>query len=624
MAEDFSSIWETLELEETIRIDETIVSKDARDWRDTLRSSLPFLPLGQGQDSQFEVAEEIGRGGMGVVHRAKQRSLSREVAIKTVTEKGVSRESENALLQEARVMGIVEHPNVVPVHIIGQDDHGRPIIVMKRIEGVRWADYADRKIEVEEDDPIEFHLDIARSVCRALSFAHDRGILHRDIKPENVMIGRFGEVYLLDWGLAVALSDDVGRLPLARESREVVGTPAFMAPEMTNGDAERLGPHTDVFLVGATIYHAITGAPPNRGDTVFEVLSFAYSGTPRQYPVDTPAELRDLCEKAMAHRPADRFANPEELREAIDSFLSHRSSHLLVEDARKRLFALRDAMVEEDPEEVQTVFGEARFGFVSALRIWDQNRDAIDGLQATLTAMIEWELSQKNVPGARGLLTQLPETDPELEREIEEVASQLAEEEAKLKKIAYDYDENIGITERSWTIGAMGGLMLISPIIKWTLVDDWTVPPSLTFISSDPVVLVANVFGLTFLPILAFIIYVTATRYADHKSSRIFTTGLFVMYVFGMGARTSSLWADAPLWLAMTGELAIFAVGLFSLGLSIDRRLGRAAFVITVTIVLLLAVPRFAVEIYCFGMGASCLSFALYRGSVSVLPWADA
>jgi serine/threonine protein kinase len=119
---DFRTIWATLELDETVRIDATVASGVAHDWRDTLRNSLPQLPLGEADDAQFKIAGVIGRGGMGVVHEAKQRSLARAVAIKTVPDDKVSRLAENALLQEARVMGMVEHPNVVPVHIIGQDE----------------------------------------------------------------------------------------------------------------------------------------------------------------------------------------------------------------------------------------------------------------------------------------------------------------------------------------------------------------------------------------------------------------------------------------------------------------------------------------------------------------------
>ncbi len=623
LSDDYQTIWNTLEMDRTVQIDQTMVSNTPNDWRDTLRNSLPHLPVGEGEDAQFQMAGLIGRGGMGVVHEARQRSLAREVAIKMVPPDKVSRSAENALLQEARVMGMVEHPNVVPVHMIGQDDSGRPVIVMKRIHGTPWSDYIDGAAEVPDEDALTFHLEISKAACRALSFAHDRGIIHRDLKPENVMIGRFGEVYLLDWGLAVALRDNVGKIPLADTSDEVVGTPAFMAPEMTVGRGDRLSHRTDIFLLGSTLFCAITGYPPHDGDSLFAVMSAAYMGRRRDYPVSIPSELREICDRAMALDPADRFQTADEMREAIDAFLAHRASHTLVADARKRLFALREAIVAGDEDTVHQVFGEARFGFASALKIWSENEDAITGLQDTVVAMIEFEVDHENLAAARALYVQLPQPDETVFATIEALAEELGTREAKLKKIAFDYDESVGISERRWLIGVMGSLLFFAPLYKWFFVEGWTVPESFQRWTTDPVVFVTVIFGFTFLPILAAIIFVTAKYYSHHKVSRIFTAGLTVMYIFGMIARSMALFGDVPLHNALAMELGVHCSGLFCLGLAIDRRLGRAGFVATGTMVSVLLFPAYAVELFCFGLGLASIAFATFKGGGSALPWSD-
>jgi serine/threonine-protein kinase len=610
---EYPTLLETLDLPD-VEDDElgATIRKVPSDWRDTLRASLPILPVGTQRESQFKIAQVLGQGGMGVVHLAHQQALGRDVAIKTVSDAQRSRDAENALLQEARVMGVIEHPNVVPVHVIGQDDAGRPVIVMKRIDGTTWDDYVEGRAQTDGDDPLGFHLSVVTAVCRALSFAHDRGILHRDIKPENVMIGRFGEVYVLDWGLAVSLEPNTPYIPHAGAAHEVVGTPLYMAPEMARGDAADLGKHTDVFLVGASLYHCVTGEPPNLGRTLYDALARAIEGHPRDYPEDVPSELRAICEKAMAHSPEQRYASIDELREAVEAFASHRNSHELVATARERLQMLKAKIAGGHEDAVHEAFGEAKFGFVSAQQIWPENPEARRGLQACLQTMIEFELTQKNIPGARSLLAQLPFADEKLEARVDALARELEEREAKLVKLAYDYDENVGITARRWVIGAMAAVFAVMPAALNSM-RGLVVPEPLRWITDDPVLLSANASALLFVPVLAVLVLATRERLKSHKASRIFVEGLLLMYVVGVGARTTTLWAGVSLKHAAAAESAIFSCGLMMLGLAIDRRLFAAGCSFLLTVPAIMLVAGHTIEIYCAGAVLACLAFLFFQ-----------
>jgi len=252
----------------------------------------------------------LGVGGMGEVYAGVQRSLGRGVALKFVQEgDAISREARAGLLREARVTGRLEHPNIVPVHVLGVDESGVPVMVMKRIEGVSWRallrDRAHpqwRRWETQHRDALESHVSVLLSVCDALEYAHTKRVIHRDIKPDNVMIGPFGEVYLLDWGIAVEL-DAPG------SSASIAGTPSFMAPEMVEGTLADVTERTDVFLLGATLHVALTGRPRHEGASLMAILSAASASEPVAYGPEVPEELARLCNDATARSPDDRVAS---------------------------------------------------------------------------------------------------------------------------------------------------------------------------------------------------------------------------------------------------------------------------------------------------------------------------
>ena len=212
--------------------------------------------------------------------------------------------------------GAIEHPNVVPVHYVDAEADGSPLIVLKRIEGLEWAALVDDGAEVQRrfgaTDLLAWNLGILLQVLNAVRFAHHRGVLHRDLKPSNVMIGDFGEVYLLDWGIAVSLRDDgTGRLPLAAEATDLAGTPVYMAPEMLGREGgPPLSERTDVYLAGAVLFELVAGRPPHAGATAIEVIASVIASKP-VLPAGVPPELARICARALQEDPAQRFESIE-------------------------------------------------------------------------------------------------------------------------------------------------------------------------------------------------------------------------------------------------------------------------------------------------------------------------
>ncbi|MBZ0232402.1 MAG: serine/threonine protein kinase [Deltaproteobacteria bacterium] len=350
--------------------------------------------LSPGASAQLKTGVTIGEGGMGIIRLAEQTALGRTVAVKTL--KGDKQDAAAALdlLREAWVTGALEHPNIVPVHHVGLDDDGSPIIVLKRIEGASWHDILEDGDHVSAaygaHDLLAWNLGILLQVLNALRFAHSRGIVHRDLKPSNVMVGEFGEVYLLDWGIAVSLRDDgSGRLPLAKDADEMAGTPCYMAPEMLGRDGgPPLSERTDVYLAGAVLFEIITGGPPHQGKTALEVVTSVIASKP-ELPPEAPPELARICLRAMAPDPDDRHASIDELRLAIASYLEHRGSARLAALATDRKVELlaRLALPAGSPgrerEEIYRLYGACKFGFHEALSAWRDNLEARAGPRST-------------------------------------------------------------------------------------------------------------------------------------------------------------------------------------------------------------------------------------------------
>ena len=224
---------------------------------DRTLAHLRALPDSPPATDRYEFHEEIGRGGMGIVYRAVDRELGREIAIKVLNAGGAG--IAERLRQEARILGQLEHPGILPIHDIGTLDDGRLFYVMKLVRGERLDRFAARTVSIAE------RLRNVDRLCDAVAFAHAHGVVHRDLKPENVMIGAFGEVLVLDWGVAKVREDTPPAVTAVRGSvgtqhGTVLGTPGYMAPEQAAGN-DHVDHRADVYAVGALLTFLVPDAP---------------------------------------------------------------------------------------------------------------------------------------------------------------------------------------------------------------------------------------------------------------------------------------------------------------------------------------------------------------------------
>jgi serine/threonine protein kinase len=260
---------------------------------------------------RYEVTAEIGRGGMGTVYAAFDHALGREVAIK-IGNALPSTELQARLTREARVIARLEHPGIVPVHDFGVLADGRPFYVMKRLHGRTLQECLEQAL------PLPERLRIFERVCEAVSCAHAHGIIHRDLKPQNVMVGEFGEVMVMDWGVARLLDDPVepslpriGRAsdppPHATDGATVLGTPGFMAPEQATASA--IDRRADVYALGAMLFTVLAGRPPSADPAAAVQELNRVSGL--------EATLKSICRCALAAMPEDRYPSVERLAEDV-------------------------------------------------------------------------------------------------------------------------------------------------------------------------------------------------------------------------------------------------------------------------------------------------------------------
>jgi len=391
--------------------------------------------------SDLRIVGSIDKGGMGWVRMAEQRSIGRVVAVKTLLPGRRGPVPTQAILREARIAGRLEHPNIVPVHAIGWNDDEGPVLVMKHIEGASWQKLLGKPDHPAwsrvDGDPIERNLRVLMQVCVAVEFAHAQRVIHRDIKPANVMVGSFGEVYLLDWGVAVTADERQDR-DVGGAERPIVGTPAYMAPEMVEPGGV-IDERTDVYLLGASLHEVLTGLRRHVGAEIYDVLMAARLSEPAEYGPEVPEELGAICNRACHVDPAARFAGADALRAALADFLRHRGSVATARRAGEELAALV-ALVEgsgADPERALSVhrrFSACRFGFQQALAEWPENHGARSGLQAAIERMVAFELDADDPRSAALLMAELPEARPALTARVEEArreaeARERAEEE---------------------------------------------------------------------------------------------------------------------------------------------------------------------------------------------------
>jgi eukaryotic-like serine/threonine-protein kinase len=303
----------------------------------------PGAPLGGARVGRYQIEEEIAHGGMGVVFRAHDFDLGRTLALKVMLEHHQgSPDIERRFRDEAQITGQLQHPGIPPIHELGTLPDGRPFLAMKLIRGRTLADLLRQRPSPSADLPR--FVAIFEQICQALAYAHSHQVIHRDLKPGNVMVGVFGEVQLMDWGLAKVLREGrtdqpptkdapgsvvetagLGADDSATQAGAVMGTFAYMAPEQARGEVDRLGKSSDVFGLGAILYHILIGQPPFTG-TIGEVKVHAQLGHLQPAYERLQGSCQDdsliqMARRCLSPRAEDRPGDAGELAAAVRAYL---------------------------------------------------------------------------------------------------------------------------------------------------------------------------------------------------------------------------------------------------------------------------------------------------------------
>jgi len=435
----------------------------APDPKDSAKPPPPVLP-------GFELVEEIGRGGMGVVFRAHQRSLARDIAIKLIRPEAGGDLTKNLFVSEALVNGLLDHPNIVPVHELGSSERGEVFLAMKLVGGTSWKDLLHpatqehRRLAKEVD--LDRHLAILTAVGNAVAFAHSKGIVHRDLKPENVMVGEFGEVLVMDWGIAVDVRPVAGSDARTRHKSTITapsGTPSYMPPELAEGRGADLGPATDTYLLGAILHEVLTGHPPHRGATLLAVLLAASKSAAPTFPAGTPPGLARICTKALAKDPKDRYGTVAEFQAAIRDFTRHRDSQKVAESAAIALGRAEAGGVRDEAARTRRYghYADAIAGFRQALGLWPDNPEAKDGERKARLEFANAALEANDVVLADAQLEVLASGDAQAVTLRQRVAEVRAAR-AKARTLARNLRRGVIAGTAVVVLGLAAGLLLLS------------------------------------------------------------------------------------------------------------------------------------------------------------------
>ena len=382
-------------------------------------------------DHLVVLGDQIGSGGVGEVFEAVQPSLGRTVAVK-ILRKATGQSLFGMFENEARITARLNHPNILPVHDLIRIQES-PALVMKRVYGESWED----RIRAERESgalALVDHVRVLVSVCRALSYAHNRGVLHLDIKPANVMVGQFGETLLMDWGCAAIHDDErwgpAKGLPRAADIARPMGTPFFMAPEQARGDGSSIGPMTDVFLLGATLYTLLSEEHFRGGTTADEMMDAAREGVMLDVDLDGPPALVRMVRMALQPAPEDRVLTANSMMEGLTDWLDSRESQALVDEAQ--------AVLQRHGEGSSELSDEDRQSMLKALGLFEQaeqnptvREEATRGRDAVRVRLAEAAL-QGQTPGlARTMAMPLPSEHPRRSSLLAEAETQTREQIAQ-------------------------------------------------------------------------------------------------------------------------------------------------------------------------------------------------
>ncbi len=385
----------------------------------------------------YEVGPKIGEGGMGEVVLARDPRIGREVAIKRMRAAAPTPDSVDRFLREAKIQARLDHPAIVPVFDLGHDGDGRPYFTMKRLAGTTLADELARP-----DTALQRNLRAFAEVCLAIELAHTKGVVHRDLKPSNIMLGDYGEVYVLDWGVARVIgertggageSGDITTLEGHTQVGAILGTPGYMAPEQVRGEAE-LGPAADVYALGSILFELLAGQAlhPRGNAAIAGTLSSPQQSPARRCPDRAIApELDAACTSALAEDPAAR-PSARELGERVQRYLDGDRDV----EARRKLAAEQLALAKQ------------------------AYADPARRAEAVRLAGHALVLDPGSKDAAAQVMTILVEPPAELPAELE---AQLAE-----------YDREIASRAARTAAFSLSAYAMFTPVVLWAGVIDWT------------------------------------------------------------------------------------------------------------------------------------------------------
>ncbi len=579
---ELTEIWEVYARERggdrSDRSSDTNIHK--RRWEKLSKNQLPMLgDHDTTQVGDLQLQDPLGAGGMGVVYLAHQHSMGREVAVKLLRDDKKTPEHSQKLLEEARITARLAHPNIIPIHSLGVNADGDPLYVMKRVEGMSWKEVLKQDAQMPTlldtpEDELDAHLGILEQVCRAVHFAHSKGIVHLDLKAGNVMLGHFGEVYLVDWGISASFDEtlnDEELLPQTIELSQPRGTPGFMAPEVASAAGDLIGPHTDVYLLGGILHYILTKQARHRGKDIYTVLGAAYLSEPFEYPPYIAPMLGQICNKAMARQPGDRYESAEAFRQAIARFRQQREGVRLVDEARKLLKQL----VEESrtSNEVMTSmlyqrYGELSFALRRARQLGIPKTEGLEG--AALRVMFDFELGRENAIAARELLSLASQWNKSDDRRVallEELEDRLGSKEAWIQHITTeqgDNDASISQRTRGWVL--LGATLLWAGVaaISKVLVDQGTIP-------DGPTTLIA-IKAVNTLIAIAIILAAPIFIRMNRANRSIFAT-LAVAMCSGLMIRTVCVLQEIQMHISLTMETIASLVCVMLLGVFVEKKL---------------------------------------------------
>jgi len=422
--------------------------------------------------SRYEAMKVIGEGGMGEVHLCRDARIGRDVAMKVLLPRRAGHPHHRArFIREAEVQGRLEHPGIVPVHDVGATPSGNAYFVMKRIRGLTLSQIVHGLARGKPDITLGYSrhrlLAAFQSACLTIEFAHSRGVVHRDLKPDNIMLGDFGEVYVLDWGVAylrehdeIVFDDAVWRpapLPRLTQDGEIYGTPGYMAPEQVRGAP--IDGRVDVYALGAVLFELLTYQPLHRGRNVATILRSTLEGADARCNERVPGcavapELEAIVVRATATDPAERFQSARELHDTLDAYL-----------AGNRDLGHRRRLADQHADVARV-----------AVRKLESGNDGAGSARRTALREAGRALAfAPHHPGAQRILFDLLTRPPEqLPAEVADEMKRAGEVRTRLALRA------LGLGRLSW--------MLYLPLILWMGIANW----SYVAIGFAPVVLTAG------------------------------------------------------------------------------------------------------------------------------------